>query len=157
MVYMEKELVLIEKYKKYEIFLNKYTERYVAEINGETIENRSLFSIKTFIDEKQKKIVNKEYFIKGGYFGQEIQKILMLEENKTLNWQKYKVLKSTEGNNYDSGRTIDVQFPKKLYPVNEENQKIFDEVSKLYREILKLEAKEQQLVEKLKATPQQKK
>lgn len=143
--------VLIEKYKGFEICYDKEKERFVADKQKLNIhfEARTLWQIKGYITESQKKEVNEYYYIISGYFDKSISKIHLMTKNKTTKRCDYEVLDDTE-KGYDVGRVRENEDMPKLYPINEHNTKIFDSVARLEKKIKEIEQQQEELVESLK-------
>lgn len=147
---MTKDKVLIEKFKGFDIYFDKYNERFIADKPKLDIhfQSRSLWEIKGCIKQSQTKEVNKEYLIKSGYSNDRIAKILLMTTNKTLNDSKYKILQDT-GNGYDIGRIESNNSPI-LYPLTDENLKLYDLVLHWEKKKKEIENRQKNLVGQLK-------
>jgi hypothetical protein len=148
---MSKEtMVLMERYKSWDIYYDKEKERFFAEKKKfqKTLLGKSLWEIKRDIDEDQIVEVDKDYIIETGYFGEDLGKIHMFTLNKATSICKYKVVETTN-NSYETDRE-NKDVPDRLYPLSPENLKIYDEVKALEKEKIKVEQQKKALVARLK-------
>jgi len=143
--------VLMEKYKGFEIYYDKEKERFVADKDRLDIhfEARTLWEIKGHIKESQTEEVDKQAFIKSGYFDQSIAKIHLMTINKATKRCTYRILDDTD-DKYDVGRTKDYQDLPKMYEIDEHNSQLYSEVKNLQNQIHELEQQQKKLVRQLK-------
>ena len=144
-----KKCTLVEKYKGYEIFVDRDTSRFwlVNKKRGVEEEFEGIWSAKEFIKKSLTTHVdNVEAITPTSYFGNSLSKVVVLSKY-TNGEYKYKMIESTD-NSYDVGKTEKDKIS--LYPMSSNNIKIYDEVTKLNKEKDKLTSQQRKLVSTLK-------
>lgn len=146
----EKTLVLIEKYKGFDIFYDKDKERFVADDKAHErhFEAFRLFEIKGSIASSMTEPADKKGIIKSGYFNKSLSKIQLLSINKSTGTSKYKILEDTE-KSYNTGKIEDRDIPK-IYELTDHNLDIYQQVTEMERKIEEIELSQKVLVGKLK-------
>lgn len=148
---MKDKKVLIEKFKGFDIFFDKESERFFCDYGKLDIhfEARTLWDIKGSIKQSQTEEVDEFYYIVSCYQDKAISKINLLTINKITKRCKYKIIQDTE-RSYDVGKIQDNHDIPKLYPVDDFNKKIYDSLVRLSEKIQEIEEQQKELVEQLK-------
>ena len=148
---MTENNVLIEKFQGYDIYYVKTENAFIADDDEHNLHFRamSLFQLQCDIKSSKKTPMDKEAFLKTGYFGLEISRVKILSINKATKRFSYKILACTDSQ-YDVGKVKEDEDLDKFYDSNIANQALFNQVRELQVEIEKVEAKQQGLVRRLK-------
>lgn len=150
---MKKETkVLIENYQGFEISVDTNTSRFRAENKKLDLifESTDIWSLKNrihelkWIEPKNKKAI----IIWPTYDNNRLAKITIIKENTATKEVEFLIEDVTDVNPHDVGKKK-TEIHLKLYQMNENNLKIWDELENLEREIEILKSRQEPLVRKL--------
>lgn len=139
------DITKVKTYKGIEIFYHLDNGLLSAKDSktGEQFNGKYVFEIEREIDKPVWTPCQKTGFIVSGYFNRELSFVIASKENskdKTPYW----IVKKSTDSQYENGKHIDEDTV--VYPDVPENNKIYEQVSSIQKEIQELEQKQRNII-----------